>query len=333
MMDDRRLANPEKFTHIRRSLASTAKRCGQGTVMPDQPSFSIATPEPVEGKIGATAAFPYDRMTVERFRSAFPGARWRDDLRAWFVPGITAERRLNRWLGREMAGVLAYADDRGRDAFAFQPIESRYLEVADDLRIRTPYSKTIVEELHAVPWAWWDRDLKAWRVPFRSWEDLWKRWPAIEAAAKRNEPAERQKRQRDRRGTLEQVEAAARTAERQRRRYPVPDEPLPPLDQVVMTHQGAMIFTDVTGELVDDKDAKTFYPEVSAAGANLVWATWHKPTHEELVRAWPARWAADERDQARGWWQPTIKELRVERRKAASTERAKETRRSAKGVE
>ena len=63
--------------------------------MPDQPSFSIATPEPVEGKIGATAAFPYDRMTVERFRSAFPDARWRDDLRVWFVLGTTAERRLN----------------------------------------------------------------------------------------------------------------------------------------------------------------------------------------------------------------------------------------------
>jgi len=88
--------------------------------MSHQPSFSIATPEPIEGKLGATAAFRYDRMTIERFRSAFPGARWRDDLRAWFVPGTTAERRLNRWLGREMAGVLAYADDRGHDAFAFQ---------------------------------------------------------------------------------------------------------------------------------------------------------------------------------------------------------------------
>jgi len=43
--------------------------------MPEGPSFSIATKEPVEGKIGATAAFPYDRMTVERFRSAFAGAR------------------------------------------------------------------------------------------------------------------------------------------------------------------------------------------------------------------------------------------------------------------
>ncbi|WP_158746493.1 hypothetical protein [Acidisphaera sp. L21] len=295
--------------------------------MPEKPGFSIAVLEPVEGKTGATAAFPYDRMTVERFRSAFPGARWRDDLRAWFVPGTTAERRLNRWLGREMAGVLAYADDRGRDAFAFQAIESRYLEVADDLLIRTPYSKTVVEELRAVPWAAWDGDLKAWRVPFRSWEDLQRCWPTIEAAAQRNEAAERKQRQQDRRGTPGQLETAARAAERQRRRYPVPDEPLPPLDQVVMTHLGAMMFTDVTGGLVDDDIAKSFYPDVSTAGATLIWVTWRKPTHEELVKAWPARWAADDRDRARGWWQPTIEESRVARRKAASTERARETRR------
>ena len=44
-----------------------------------------------EERPGATAAFPYDRLTVERFRTAFPRARWRDDLRAWFVPGTTAE--------------------------------------------------------------------------------------------------------------------------------------------------------------------------------------------------------------------------------------------------
>src|ERR1700746_1890195 len=79
-----------------------------------------------DGKPGAAVSFPYDRLTVERCRAAFPKARWRDDLRAWFVPGTTAERRLDRWLGREWSGVLAYADDRGRDAFAFEPIESRY---------------------------------------------------------------------------------------------------------------------------------------------------------------------------------------------------------------
>lgn len=293
--------------------------------MPEQPGFSIAVQENAEGKVGATAAFPYDRMTVERFRSAFPGARWRDDLRAWFVPGTTAERRLSRWLGREMAGVLRFADDRGRDAFAFQPIESRYLEVADDLRIRTPYSRTVVEELRSVSWAWWDGDLRAWRVPFRSWEELQKRWPAIEAAAQRKEPGERKKRQQARLGSPEQREAAARAAERRRRRYPVPDDPLPPLDRVVMTHLGAVIFTDSTGEVADDDTVEGFYPEISSAGITLVWATWRKPTHKELVKAWPTRRPADTRDWARGWWQPTIEELRAERRTAASRERALQT--------
>jgi hypothetical protein len=280
--------------------------------MPEQPGFSIAAQEPAEGKVDATAAFPYDRMTVERFRSAFPGARWRDDLRAWFVPGTTAERRLNRWLGREMAGIL-------------QPIKSRYLEVVDDLRIRTPYSRTVVEELRAVPWAWWDGDLKARRVPFRSWEELQKHWPAIEAAAQRNEPGERKKRQQARMGTPEQQEAAARATERRRRRYPVPDDPLPPLDRVVMTHLGAVIFTDFTGELADNDTVEGFYPEVSSAGISLLWGTWRKPTHDELVKAWPGRWPADTRDRARGWWQPTIEELRVERRMSASRERALQT--------
>jgi hypothetical protein len=51
--------------------------------MPETPGFSIAAQQPIDGKGGATAAFPYDRVTVERFRSAFPGARRRDDLRAW----------------------------------------------------------------------------------------------------------------------------------------------------------------------------------------------------------------------------------------------------------
>jgi hypothetical protein len=179
-----------------------------------------------------------------------------------------------------------------------------------------------------VRWAWWDGDIKAWHVPFRSWEDLQKRWLTIEAAAERNEPVEQQRRQRDRRGTPEQLEAAAMEIEKKRRRYPVPDETLPPLDQVVMTYLGALMFTDVTGELVDGKVAKLFYPEVLAVGTSLVWATWRKPTHEELIRAWPARWAVDGRDRAKGWWQPTIEELRDERRKAASAARALATRRA-----
>jgi hypothetical protein len=93
-----------------------------------------------------------------------------------------------------LSGVLAYADQRGRDAFAFDPIESRYLEVRDGFLIRTPFSRTVQAELREVPWAAWDGDARAWRVPFRSWEELRRRWPAIEAAALRNEPEERKKR-------------------------------------------------------------------------------------------------------------------------------------------
>jgi hypothetical protein len=103
-----------------------------------------------DGQQGAVAAFPYDRLTVERFRKAFPRARWRDDLRAWFVPGKTAKRRLDRWLGRELSGALAYDDER-RDAFAFDPIESPYLIVADGFQIRTPFSRSVQVELREVP--------------------------------------------------------------------------------------------------------------------------------------------------------------------------------------
>ena len=89
---------------------------------------------------------------------------------------------------------LSGSANRRSAIIAFKPIESRYLEVADDLRIRIPYSKTVVAELRSVPWAWWDGDLKVWRVPFRSWDELRQRWPVIEAAAQRSEPEERQKR-------------------------------------------------------------------------------------------------------------------------------------------
>lgn len=36
---------------------------------------------------GATTDLPPDRITVKRFREAFPRARWSDRLNAWFVPG------------------------------------------------------------------------------------------------------------------------------------------------------------------------------------------------------------------------------------------------------
>jgi hypothetical protein len=221
--------------------------------------------------------------------------------------------------------MTTYADERGRDAFAFDPIESPYLEAADDLRIRTPYSQTVLAELRDVPWAWWDSDLKIWRVPYRSADVLRKRWPAIEAAARRAEPEERRRRQQMRK--MADGKAAESMRERRRRRYPVPAEALPPRDRVVMTHgAGAVIFTDIAGELVEDEVREKHYPQVAAS--DLVWGDWRKPSLDELVETWPARQPPGEAELRHGWWQPTLEELREERRKARSAERAQATRRA-----
>jgi hypothetical protein len=289
--------------------------------------FRAAQRDAGDGAPGATAAFPYDRMTVEHFRQAFPRARWRDDLGAWFVPGARAEQRLAVWAAREWSGVLAFADQRGRDAYAFEPIVSPYLEVADDLAIRTPYSRAVVAELRSVPWARWDPAAKVWRVPFRSYEELRRRWPAIEDAAHRAEPEERRRRAQGRKASPEHEARSAEAAERRRNRYPVSADGLPALDRVLMTHAGCAVFEVVTGKLVEPAVAARFYPGV-AAGAALVWAGWRRPTHAELIQARPARTAPDPADLARGWWLPTIEVLREERRRAASLERAQATRRA-----
>ncbi|WP_207538189.1 hypothetical protein [Sabulicella rubraurantiaca] len=290
--------------------------------------FSVTPRDAGDGAAGAIAAFPYDRMTVERFREAFPRARWRDDLQAWFVPGTRAEKRLTTWMGRQWSGVLAYADQRGRDAFAFEPITSPYLEVADDFVVRTPYSRDVIAELRAVPWARWDPASKAWRVPFRSFEELSKRWPAIEAAARLAEPEERRKRQESRKSSPEHEERRAAEAERRRNRYPVPEDALPPLDRVVMTPGGSVVFEEISGEIADPATAARFYPAVANGATTLLWARWRRPTHAELVETWPARVPPSPAELARGWWQPVIEVLREQRRKAASLERAQATRRA-----
>jgi hypothetical protein len=281
-----------------------------------------------EKQAGATAVFPFDRATVERFRKVFPRARWRDDLQAWFVPGTTAERRLGRWLDHELGAVSAYDDERGRDAFAFDPIESPYLRVGDDLEIRTPYSRTVLAQLRDIPWARWEPEEKCWHVSFRSVDALRRRWPAIEAAAHRAEPEERRKRRDAEKGSAARAEHAARVREKQRRRYPLPPEPLPVLGHVVMTRgHGAVIFTDITGELVGADIRARFYPDVAPQEPALIWGDWRKPTLSELIETWPARHPPTDDEHTRGWWQPTLDELREERKKARSIERARETRR------
>lgn len=314
---------------IQSPMRGTSLRGAMGREMTgEKEQFNATQRDAADGRAGAVASFPYDRMTVERFRAAFPRARWRDDLGVWFVPGTSAERRLNAWSSREWSGVLAYADERGRDAFAFEPIISDYLELADELVVRTPYSRDVVSELRQVPWARWDPASKAWRVPFRSLDELRRRWPVIEQAARRSEPEERRKREESRRGSAEHADRLAEAAERRHKRYPVPEDALPPLGQVLMTHAGGLVFEAISGEVVDATVATRFYPGVSTDNGTLIWASSRRPTHEELVRTWPAKEAPGEPEFARGWWQPTIEVLREERRRSASQERARATRRS-----
>ncbi|NKM50066.1 hypothetical protein GFL91_35165 [Rhizobium leguminosarum bv. viciae] len=280
-----------------------------------------APPSEDGAKPGADISFPYDRMTVEQFRRRFPRARWSDARKAWFVPGRTASRRIGQWLAEMEAEADAHADAKGRDAFAFDPIDSPYLELGKaGFRIRTPYSKTIVDELREVPFSRWDGDLKLWHVPFRAYEELRRRWPEIEAAARRNEPEERRRRAEERKGTEQDVRSKLRSAERKRHRYPLQSDDLPPIGRPVVTAYGIVVFTEITGELVDPNVVTNFYPGVTE---DHVWGYWRVPTLEELVRTWPAKMPPVQDAQ---WWLPTIEELRPARRTARSREARKRAR-------
>jgi hypothetical protein len=299
--------------------------------MSEHGQTAIVRPHSGEKRAGATAVFPFDRATVDRFRKVFPRARWRDDLQAWFVPGTTAERRLNRWLDRELGAISGYDDERGRDAFAFDPIESPYLSAGDDLEIRTPYSRAILAQLRDIEWAWWEPARKCWHVPFRSLDQLRRRWPAIEAAAQHGEPAERRKRREAEKGSSEWSDRAAQAREKRRRHYPLPPEPLPVTGRVVMTRcYRGVIFTDITGELVEADIRARFYPDVAPQEQALIWGEWRRPTLAELIAAWPARQPPTEDERQRGWWRPTLDELREERKRARSIERGQATRRESR---
>ncbi len=277
--------------------------------------------------VGATANLPHDRITVQRFRESFPRARWSDRLNAWFVPGRTASERIGRWLAKLEAEADAFADEKSRDAFAFDPIESPYLEAGPfGLQIRSPYSRTVVTEIREIPLARWDADRRLWTVPYRSLDELRRRWPAIEAAAERNEPDVRRARRAALKGTEEEEAAKGRARERRLKRYPVPVDDVPPFDRAIGTHAGVVIFADTHGELADPETVTAFYFQASS-NREYVWAVWRVGSLEELVTTWPARTPPGERELARGWWLPDMDELWVARQKARSKRRAEQRRR------
>jgi hypothetical protein len=281
---------------------------------------------PPDLRVGATTDLPHDRITVQRFRESFPRARWSDRLNAWFVPGRTAERRIGRWLAEIEAEADAFADEKGRDAFAFDPIKSRYLEAAPSVfQVRTPYSRTIVDEIREIPFARWDADRRHWTVPYRSYDELRRRWPAIEAAAARNEPEVRQARREALKGTDGEKASKAGLRERRRKRYPVPSDDVAPFERAIGTHAGVVIFTGTNGELADPVTVSTFYFPAGQSKEH-VWASWRPGSLEELVATWPARTPPGEEELARGWWLPTLEELRTARRKARSKRRTQQRR-------
>ncbi|MGO7758387.1 hypothetical protein ACC761_14695 [Rhizobium ruizarguesonis] len=277
-----------------------------------------------EPRVGATTDLPHDRITVQRFRESFPRARWSDSLNAWFVPGRTAEKRIGRWLAEMEAEADAFADEKGRDAFAFDPIDSRYLETTPSaFQIRTPYSRTVLNEIREIPYARWDADRRLWTVPYRSYEELRHRWPAIEAAAERNEPEARKARREAMKGTEEEEASKAKRSERRRKRYPVPADDVPPFERAIGTHAGVVIFTGTDGELADSATVTTFYFPAEQQEEH-VWASWRPGSLEELVTTWPARTPPEDQERARGWWLPDLDELRVARQQAKSKRRGEE---------
>jgi len=279
---------------------------------------------------GAFATFPYDRDLVRRFREAFPRARWRAEEQGWFVPGTTAVQRLDTWMAQELENVDRHADAKGRDAYLFEPLESLYLTVGEDLQIRTPYSQTIVETLRSIPWAHWNPEEKIWHVPFRSYEQLRLKWPVIEEAARRNEPTERRRR-REEQKQHGPAPVSPVQMERRRRRYPVPGDDLPPVETPLMTLSwGVVTFEEIEDHVIEEALDTGIYPHAREDPGRYVWAHWRMPTLQEIYRMRPAR-EAEERSlrESRGWWWPSRDELLERARRLREIERAQRTRHAA----
>lgn len=262
-------------------------------------------------------AIPFDRDRIARFREVFPRARFRRIDARWFVPGTTAQARLAVWIDRERTLEDVHADAKGRDAYAFDPLVSPYLEVGDDLTVRTPYSRTVIKTLRGLAPAHWEPRRRAWRLPFRAYEDLRAVWPVIEAAARRNEPEAKRKRTGNGADRILQ-------AERRRRRCPILRADPPPLGLPVTTEFGIVTF-----EAVDDGPAlaEADLPALDRPYRTepYVWAWWRSSTWRELAEIVPAERPPPEA-LSRGWWPPTADDLAGRRRRLGEAERARETR-------
>ena len=125
-------------------------------------------------------------------------------------------------------------------------------------------------------------------MPYRSFEELRRRWPAIEGAAERNEPERRKARREAIKGTEEHEASKASTRERRRKRYPVPASNVPPFGRAIATHVEVVFFTCTHGEIADAPTVDAFYFPANSV-EEYIWASWRPGSLEELVTTWPAR--------------------------------------------
>lgn len=226
----------------------------------------------------------------------------------------------DRWLIREASRANPFAEERGRDAYEFEPILSSYLSVdSEGLRIKTPYSQRLVEEIRQISSARWDGSAKIWRASFASYDELVQHWEIIETEARRSEPEERRKRAEARKGSDEEKRARRRANERKRRRIPLCAEALPPLNRPIETQAfGIIVIKEITGELVHCDMIDDIYPDLDG---DYIWGIWRLPSLDELIHTWPRKKELTAIDRQRGWWRPDIERLREARRSARSRER------------
>jgi len=262
---------------------------------------------------------PHDRMTVERFREAFPRARWSERRKAWFVPGRTAEKRISRWLAEIEAEAEAFADDKGRDAFAFDPIESRYLKAGTAaLLIRTPYPKrsspksarsvtparTLIDVCGACLTGHTSISGTDGRLSKASPLEVSRR----QERSDEKRSVELKKTRLPRRGAGSEAASAIRFPPIRYRSCP---GNFHPYRRYRLCRSGRGI--------ADAETVHAFYfpPD---AGRDYVWVAWRTGKLEELVTAWPAPSGSTAEERHRGWYLPTLDELRVARRDARSRE-------------
>ena len=94
----------------------------------------------------------------------------------------------------------------------------------------------------------------------------------------------------------------------------LPSEYLPLLERpLIMEGYGILAFTEVSGK-----------PHAALGMFNYVWDRWRAPTLAELVAPWAARHEPKLMQRSRGWWQPTLSELRLARQRARSVERRRQ---------